>query len=103
MIRNTLMVLLLGSIAAPLQAEVISKACVAHGRQAATRALCGCIQDAADLTLTKGEQRQAADFFKNPEKAQKARTADSRAKERFWSNYTAFIEVAETYCAEVSD
>jgi len=47
---------LMSSIAA---AGPIERACMASDR-GASRALCGCIQQAADMTLSGGDQKRAA-------------------------------------------
>lgn len=80
------------------QAAVIEKACKQSDRQAANSRLCGCIQDVADLTLSRGEQRVAASFFADPDKAQAVRQSDRRSDEQFWQKYVNFGSTAEAYC-----
>lgn len=80
------------------QASVISNACLKADRKAATRQLCGCIQQAADRTLSNRDQRAAAKFFADPHKAQETRQSDNAAKERFWKRYKEFADVAVAYC-----
>ncbi|MFN6007748.1 MAG: hypothetical protein ACK47S_17530, partial [Paracoccaceae bacterium] len=46
----------------------IERACMSSDR-GGNRSLCGCIQQAADMTLSGGDQKRAAKFFKNPEAA----------------------------------
>ena len=79
-------------------AEAIERACKQSGRGAANGQLCGCIQDVADLTLTRGEQRTAAAFISDPNKAQAMRQSDRRSDENFWQKYLKFGSVAEAYC-----
>lgn len=79
-------------------AGMIERACMKSDRQAANRALCGCIQDAADITLTGSDQKLAAKFFKNPQMAQDIRQSDRRGHEIFWERYKSFGETADTYC-----
>ncbi len=81
------------------QATVIERACNASDRKAATRTMCGCIQDAADMMLSSREQRKAAEFFSDPHKAQELRQSDSRYDERFWDNYKEFGAVAAKFCS----
>lgn len=81
------------------QASQIERACVSSDRQAASRALCGCIQDVANLTLSSADQRLAATFFKNPQKAQDIRQSDNARNERFWDRYKEFGAVASQFCA----
>jgi len=87
------------SVAAPVvNAGVIESACLKSDRKAANRALCGCIQDAADLTLDRRDQKMAATFFRDPHKAQEIRQSDNRSHEAFWKRYKQFGSTAETYC-----
>lgn len=76
----------------------ISKACLASDRKARSRSLCGCIQAVADQTLTASEQRRAATFYRDPQKAQDIRQADGAANERFWKRYKAYGEAASRSC-----
>ena len=69
-------------------------------RQSASRSLCGCIQNVADVVLTYGDQRRAAKFFTNPQQAQDVRQSDRAADEAFWLRYKSFGDHAESYCAE---
>ncbi len=80
------------------QAEQIERACLSSDRNGANRALCGCIQDVADLTLTAPDQKLASSFFKNPQKAQDIRQSSRRAHERFWERYKEFGEAAKEFC-----
>jgi len=77
----------------------IESACLKSGRAAVSRALCGCIQDVADLTLDRSDQKLAATFFRDPHRAQEVRQSDRRGHEIFWKRYKAFGATAETYCA----
>ena len=80
-------------------AESIERACLKSDRDAASRALCGCIQQVADMTLRPADQRRAASFFQDPEKAENARAADSATATAFWERYAAFGQQAEVFCA----
>ena len=86
------------ALALPASADPIERACLKSDRPA-SRALCGCIQDVADLTLTNRDQRLASSFFSDPQKAQDIRMSDRRSHEAFWDRYKAFGETAETYCS----
>ncbi|MHC0053715.1 hypothetical protein [Actibacterium sp. D379-3] len=81
-----------------VSAGAIERACLSSDRKAASRSLCGCIQQAADLTLDRRDQRMAAKFFKDPHKAQEIRQSDNRSDEAFWLRYRQFGTTAETYC-----
>lgn len=83
---------------APAQAGTIERACLQSDR-AGSRSLCGCIQDVADITLSRSDQRKAARFFGNPQKAQDTRMSDRRSDERFWDRYQEFGNAARAYCA----
>ena len=86
--------------AAVAQAKQIERACLSSDRGAGQRGLCGCIQDAANRTLSQKDQKLAASFFKEPDKAQRIRQSDSRNHERFWDRYKNFAQTAETYCGK---
>ncbi|MCA0042840.1 hypothetical protein [Celeribacter litoreus] len=79
-------------------ARTIEKACMASDRAANNVALCGCIQQVADMTLTNSDQRQAAKFFEDPQKAQDIRQSDKESHEAFWLRYKEFGNVAAEYC-----
>jgi hypothetical protein len=68
-------------------------------RQAANPALCSCIQQVADVTLQGADQRRAASFFRNPDKAQQVFMSRSRADDAFWQRYKTFGAQAEQSCA----
>lgn len=76
----------------------IGKACIAADRKAASSRLCSCVQRAADQTLSASDQRRAADFFDDPQKAQDTRQSDNRSSERFWKRYKAFSNTAKRMC-----
>lgn len=76
----------------------IDKACIRSDRKASNRSLCGCIQQVADMTLSNSDQRRAATFFSDPEKAHKVWMSKSRGDDAFWDRYKAFGEQAEAYC-----
>lgn len=76
----------------------IERACMASD-QGGNRSLCGCIQQAADLTLSGGDQRRAAKFFKDPEAAHATWVSQSKSDDAFWDRYKSFGQTAEAYCA----
>ena len=83
----------------PASAGAIERACNASDRKASNRALCGCIQQAADMTLKNSDQRRAAKFFKDPHKAQETRQADGSSNEAFWKRYKNFGSTATQHCS----
>ncbi len=85
-------------LAQPLFAQQIESACLKSGRAFGQRALCGCIQDAANMTLTPRDQRTAATFFSDPHRAQEARQSTRKADSAFWERYQNFAQTAETFC-----
>ncbi len=94
---GALAVLLAGT--AMLAAGPVETACNRSSRDAANPMLCDCIQQVADMTLTGGDQRRAAGFFKDPEKAHKVWMSKSKSDDLFWDRYKSFGEMAEAYCA----
>ena len=76
----------------------IERACMASDR-GGNRSLCGCIQQAADMTLTGSDQKRAAKFFKNPDAAHATWVSQSASDDAFWERYKSFGQTAEAYCA----
>ncbi|SDE85246.1 arginine transporter [Limimaricola pyoseonensis] len=74
----------------------ISKACMSSGRSAANINLCSCVQGVADQSLSWGEQRRAAKFFDDPQRAQDTR--QENGSEAFWKRYRSFADRAEAIC-----
>lgn len=90
-----LTVSLLASLA---HAGPIENACNRSDRSAATRPLCACIQEAADMTLRAADQRRAAKFFADPDEAQRVKLSDTHADEAFWERFRNFTATAEAFC-----
>jgi hypothetical protein len=84
--------------AAPAAAGPIERACLSSDRKAANRALCGCIQQVADMTLRGADQRRAAKFFRDPDLAHKTWMSKSAGDDAFWDRYKSFGDTAEAYC-----
>lgn len=82
----------------PVEARNIEQACMNSGRSSANRSLCGCIQRVADQTLTSSDQRTAARFFKDPQKAQDMRMSKSDRDNAFWERYQNFGYTAGKVC-----
>ncbi len=76
----------------------ISRACLDSDRKARSRQLCGCIQAAADQTLSGGQQLKAVKFYSDPHLAQEIRQSDRESDERFWKAYKAYGEKAKQLC-----
>lgn len=76
----------------------IESACSRSDRQSASRSLCRCIEQVADQVLTGSDQRRAATFFRDPDKAHKAWMSKRDADDAFWDRYKAFGAQAEAYC-----
>ena len=83
----------------PVQAGTIERACLQSDRKAANRSLCGCIQQVADMTLDRRDQRLAAKFFKDPHRAQEVRMSKSDRDNAFWKKYRQFGDTAKAYCS----
>ena len=77
----------------------IDSACARSERSARSNQLCSCIQQVADQTLSRGDQRRAARFFRDAEAAQEVRMSKSDADNAFWTRYKNFAATAEAYCA----
>jgi hypothetical protein len=86
-------------VASAATAGPIRNACAQSDRGASNVALCSCIQQVADATLTGRDQRMAARFFSDPHMAQEVRMSDRRSDEVFWRRYRAFGSAAENYCS----
>jgi hypothetical protein len=80
----------------------LSQACLAANRSAASPALCSCIQQVANQSLSGSDQARAASFFADPQLAQDTRQSDRPADERFWTRYRAFTDLAEQICVPVA-
>jgi hypothetical protein len=82
-----------GAMAGPIE-----RACMSSDR-GGNRSLCGCIQQAADMTLSGGDQRRAAKFFSDPERAHQTWVSQSSADDAFWDRYKQFGQTAEATCS----
>ncbi|MEM9709344.1 MAG: hypothetical protein AAF871_11175 [Pseudomonadota bacterium] len=95
LLQGALAFVLFGSAAV---AGDIERACLGSERNGASRTLCTCIQEAADVTLSTKDQRRAAGFFSDPHRAQEVRQSDRRRDEVFWERYQKFGQAAEAFC-----
>ena len=77
----------------------IQNACLRSDRDAANRVLCSCIQQVADMTLVGSDQRRAAKFFTDPDKANETWLSQRASDDAFWDRYKNFGQTAEAYCA----
>lgn len=76
----------------------VGSACLRSDRPAANRQLCACIDQVAQQTLSRADQRQAALFFKDPDRAQQVRMHKSPAANDLWRRYRGFASRAEASC-----
>jgi hypothetical protein len=90
--------LMLPLFATAATAGPIESACLRSGRDAASRSMCGCIQQVADMTLRGADQRRAAKFFRDPDLAHEVWISQRPADDAFWDRYKEFGAMAETYC-----
>ena len=88
----------LGCVVGAAAAGPISGACMKSDRQAANAVLCGCIQQVADQVLKGSDQRRAAKFFADPEKAHEAWMSQSASDDVFWQRYKVFGASAQASC-----
>ena len=86
---------------APSGSGDISQACIAADRRAASPAVCSCIQQVANQSLSGRDQARAATFFAEPQLAQDTRQSDNRGDERFWLRYRAFSDLATQICQPI--
>lgn len=86
-------------VSAPAMAGPIEGACNRSDRDAASRSLCGCIQEVADMTLDRADQRRVAKMFNDPEAVHKVKLSDTDRDDAFWKRYRAFGDTAEAMCA----
>lgn len=80
------------------EAKRIEQACIQSDRNAASRSMCSCIQRVADQVLTVPDQRLAASFFRDPDRAQEVKMSDNRRHEQFWDRYRVFGQNASKIC-----
>ncbi len=101
--RHTLIAVTVAALTLPFASAAMAgpmeKACLNSDRRGATRAVCSCIQQVADMTLKGGDQRKAARFFADPDRAQDVRMSSKSADDAFWDRYRNFGSTAEAYCA----
>ena len=76
----------------------VQAACLRADRRSASQALCGCVQAAANASLSRRDRRRAAGFFGDPAVAQEVRQSDRPADEAFWRRYRVFVDQAERLC-----
>ncbi|MCV3274350.1 hypothetical protein [Roseobacter sinensis] len=76
----------------------IGTACLVHRRPGATRERCGCIQAAANQTLSPSQQQRSVRFFSEPGLLQDIRQSDNPANRTFWETWNRFADTAETFC-----
>ena len=86
-------------VASEVMAGPISGACLQSKRSAANATLCACIQNVADVTLPAADQRRAATFFRDPDKAQQTLMSKKRLDDEFWARYKAFGAQAAQSCS----
>lgn len=72
---------------------------MASERNARSNALCGCLQQVANRTLDRGDQRLAAKIFRKPQMAQDIKMSNNANHEVFWKKYKAFGATASNTCS----
>lgn len=82
----------------PMAYGPIAEACLDSDRDGRSRRMCGCIQAAADETLTRSQQRRSVAFYTDPHSAQEIRQSDRRTDRKFWKAYAAYGARAEKLC-----
>lgn len=94
--------LLIYAVPTPAEAGPMSSACLKSDRKAKSRKLCRCMQSVANKELSRRDQKLAASFFKDPQKAQDIRQSDKRSHEQFWKRYKAFGATFASSCGHLS-
>jgi hypothetical protein len=79
----------------------ISRACLDADRRAASPALCSCIQQVANQSLSGSDQARVVGFFADPQLAQDTRQSNRPGDENFWVRYRAFTDLAGEICQPV--
>lgn len=79
-------------------AGTVERACLQSDRGAGRTQMCSCIQNAADATLSRGDQRRAAKLLSDPDAAQAMRVSRSQSDSDFWDRYKRFGTAAQAYC-----
>ncbi len=79
----------------------IGTACLVHRRPGASRERCGCIQAAANQTLSPSQQQRSVRYFSEPGLLQDVRQSDSASNRAFWEAWKRFADTAETFCGGV--
>ena len=79
----------------------IANACLQQDRRGVSQARCGCVQAAADLTMSQSVQQRSVRFFNEPELLQAMKLSDTPENERYWAIWASFSETAETLCKDV--
>ncbi|MEP2640821.1 hypothetical protein [Roseobacter sp.] len=86
----------------PFASGPIGAACLAHQRKGATRARCGCVQAAANQTLSAEQQQRSVRFFSEPGQLQDVRQSSAPGNERFWDAWKQFADRATLLCGDVN-
>ena len=76
----------------------ISKACTTSDRRDANKMVCGCIQSIANQSLTSADQKLAATFYDDPQKAQDVKMSKSSSHDAFWDRYKVYASRSERSC-----
>lgn len=96
--KLTLAALAISLVPAHAMSGPVGQACLRSDRPAATAALCRCIDQVAEQTLSRRDQGQAAGFFRNPDRAQLVRMHKSPSANAFWARYKNFANMSARYC-----
>ena len=97
--KHVFLIALVASVSAEAaMAKTIRNACLKSDRGRGQVQLCSCIQQVADRALTRRDQKRAAVFFTDPDRAQRVRTSDNRSDESFWERYEVFGAAAQARC-----
>ena len=96
-LAGALSALVLSLATTTAMAGPIERAC--NRADKGNRAVCGCIQQVADMTLRGSDQRRAAKLMKDPDLAHEVWVSKRGSDDAFWDRYKAVGQQAEAYCA----
>ena len=96
-LAGALSALVLSLATSAAMAGPIERAC--NRADKGNRAVCGCIQQVADMTLRGSDQRRAAKLMKDPDLAHEVWISKRGSDDAFWDRCKAFGQQAEAYCA----
>lgn len=78
--------------------EVMEAACRTSGGPGVPEGFCRCMQQVADRSLSLREQKLAAQFLRNPVRANRIKARNPKRHEAFWERYDTFQVALRRHC-----